>query len=69
MMHLEVDPYYESDIIFTLNMSVSMSQSDLKSYMMKQLRIIRQTLDWQDLTQNIIFVPVNTSICQYSKCM
>lgn len=43
-----------------------MRQSDLKSYMLKQLRIISQTLDWQDLTQNLIFVPVNTSICQSS---
>lgn len=53
-------------MVFTLNMPVSMCQSDLKSYMLKQLRIISQTLDWQDLKQPILFVPVNTSICQSS---
>ncbi len=50
--------------VFTLNMSVSMPKSDCE--MMKQLRKNSQTLDWQNLTQNIIFVPVNTSICQSS---
>lgn len=55
--------------VFTLNMSVSMPKLDLKGEMMKQLRKISQTLDWQDITQNLIFVPVNTSICQSSKCL
>lgn len=50
--------------VFTLNMSVSMPKSDRE--MMKQLRKISQTLDWQDITQNIIFVPVHTGICQSS---
>lgn len=50
--------------VFTLNMTVAMTKSDRK--MMKQLRKISHTLDWQELTQNIIFTPVNTSICQSS---
>lgn len=50
--------------VFTLNMSVSMPKSNRE--MMKQLRRISQVMDWQDLKQNIIFVPVNTSICQSS---
>lgn len=50
--------------VFTLNMSVSMPKSNRE--MMKQLRKISQILDWQNLTQNIIFAPVNTSICQSS---